>query len=249
MAGIVVYDETDGFDLDPVQQDLGRWDVQLDRRPIPKVQPGDSEREAWLDWLAWHTAFAKVRQIEAPAPEREPADFETAKEREALAGEGDPPGPLYDGPRLIEAFHGPLPDELAAPGSRPVVVLTDRLVGTYEDNRYHVRFLVNGHPSLVSPPGFIDGPARDRSFYMAKQALGSAMDAEAVSDDDHLSRGDQRLAPCVASALLQALAYHETGDPFCEDETCRLYNPHWQEKLLQSMATDRLCEEHEAWLA
>lgn len=237
---LIVYDETEGFDRKAVEADLARYGIQLDlREPLPQNREGDE----WVDWMAWHTAFAKVRDLSTKPAEREPAELEIRKEAEALTGEKSPPGPIYDGHRLLEAYHGPLPDELQAPGSAPVVVLTDRLVGTFED-RYHVRFLVAGHPSIVSPPGFVDGPARDRSFYLAKQALGSAHDANEMVDDDHITRGDERLPTCIASALLQALMYHETGDPFCEDEGCRLYNPHWQADLIESMAGGELCEEH-----
>ncbi|PSG96135.1 hypothetical protein BRD56_12200 [Thermoplasmatales archaeon SW_10_69_26] len=246
---LIVLDETDGSALGEVEEDLSRYGISVERRGLPRVGPEDPDREAWADWIAWHTAFARVRDVDAPPPEREPPVAAVATEREAvLAGESGP-GLLYDGRRLLEAFHGPLPDELAVPGEDPVVVLTDRLVGTHEGDRYHVRFLVNGHPCIVSPPGFVDGPARDRSFYMAKQVLGSAHDADQVSDDDHLRRNDDRLPTCVASAFLQTLAYHDTGEPFCEDEGCRLFNPHWQEDLLSSMATTDLCEEHGVWLA
>jgi hypothetical protein len=246
---LIVIDEMDGFDLDPVEADLSDLGISLATRGLPRLGPEDPESEAWADWMAWHTAFAKVRDVESPPPEREPADFEIDKEREALLADASAPGLLYDGRRLLEAYHGLLPDELATPGAAPTVVLTDRMVGTYEGDRYHVRFLVNGHPCILAPPGFVDGPARDRSFYMAKQVLGSAHDADVVSDDDHLTRGDDRISACVASSMLQVLAYHDTGEPFCEDETCRLFNPHWQEDLLASMATDRVCEDHEAWLA
>lgn len=244
---IVVFDESDTVDPKPLERDLSAYGIELDvREPLPGPASRPSYEE-WVDWMAWHAAFAKVRNLESPPAEREPADLEVDKEARALRGEGDPPGPLYDGTRLMEAYHGALPDELAAPG-QPVVVLTDRLVGTFEGGRYHVRYLVAGHPSIVSVPGFVDGPARDRSFYLAKQALGSAHDADRMVDDDHLTRGDERLPTCVASAILQARSYTRTGEAFCSDEACRLYNPHWQEELLASMASEALCETHGARL-
>lgn len=241
---VVCYDETERFDLARVQKDLSAYGIALDvRAPLPQSR----ESQDWIDWMAWHGAFAKVRRLDAPPSSREPADLEVSKEAQALDGNGTPPGPLYDGHRMLEAYHGPLPDALASPGARPVVVLTDRLIGTFEGDRYHVRFLVAGHPSIVSVPGFIDGPARDRSFYLAKQALGSAHDADAMVDDDHLTRGDDRLPVCVASAILQAIKYHEQGEPFCEEEACRLYNAHWQADLLDTLATRQLCAQHQAW--
>jgi hypothetical protein len=46
---------------------------------------------------------------------------------------------------------------------------------------------------------------------------------------------------------MQAVFYSLTGDPFCEDKGCRLYNAHRQEELLfaQLRCTYELCERHE----
>lgn len=242
---LIVYDETDAFDLEPVEADLSRYGIELEvRDPLHRQRTSN----AWHDWLAWHFAWSKVRSLERPIPSSfEPQDAEQRLEREALAGKRKPPGPLYDGVRLAETYHGPLPEHERPPDRGPIVVLTDRLVGTYEGSRYHVRFLVAGHPSILSVPGFLDGPARDRSYYMAKQMLGGGLDADVVSDDDRVTRKDPRLATCVASGMLQAIAYHRTGEPFCQDEACRLYNPHWQRELIESMARGELCGGH-TWI-
>lgn len=240
-----VYAETD-TSLAPVQEDLQAHGVNL---YVREALPGPSTRrgyEDWVDWTAWHLAYAKVHNPRSNPPHREPARLAVKKEARALRGERDPPGPLYDGHRLMEAYHGPLPDAHATPG-RPVIVLTDRMMATHQGDRYHVRFLLAGHPTIVSTPGFIDGPARDRAFYFAKQALGSAHGAEELIDDDHLSRSDERLSTCIASALLQAIKYAQTGDPFCKDDGCRLFNPHWQDDLVSTMATRDLCPDHGTW--
>ncbi len=245
---VVLLAEAPGIDLEALQGELSPHGVELDARDPPPGPPSRESYHDWVDWMAWHAAFAKVRDLGSPPSHRGPADLEVEKEARALTGQRDPPGPLYDGPRMMEAYHGPLPEALSTPGE-PVVVLTDRLIGTYEGDRYHVRFLVAGHPSIVSVPGFVDGPARDRSFYLAKQALGSGLEADAMVDDDRITRQDPRLPVCTASAVLQALLYAHGGDPFCEEASCRLYNPHWQEELVGSMATRTLCKQHEAWLA
>jgi hypothetical protein len=93
----------------------------------------------------------------------------------------------------------------------------------------------------------IDGPARDRDYYVKKQLLGT--DADCMADDDHLTKQHDRWPVALSSAFLQLSAYWDTGRAFCQDEACRLYNPHWQAELLGSMATDQLCEEHAAWLS
>ncbi len=247
---IIVYDETtraDWVDLDPVQADLSQHGVQLDVRvPLPRPRAD----EAWYPWLAWMLAWSKVRSPDRPIPPNlEPKPLEVDREEKALHGQANPPGPLYDGKRLLEAFHGPLPEEERSPDAGPIVILTDRMIGTFEGTRYHVRFLTTGHPNIVSPPGLIDGPARAREYYMAKQMLGQDPEGiEGMGDDDHLTKDDDRVPTAIASAFLQVAKYHVTGDPFCEDDGCRLSNPHWQADLLDTMATGRLCKEHEAWL-
>ena len=39
--------------------------------------------------------------------------------------------------------------------------------------------------------------------------------------------------------------YYETGDAFCEDKECRLYNSHWQKELLESQLNKKFCKKHE----
>ncbi len=49
---------------------------------------------------------------------------------------------------------------------------------------------------------------------------------------------------------MQAVFYALTGDPFCEDKVCRLYNAHWQEDLLfaQLGGAYDFCPRHTALL-
>ena len=44
--------------------------------------------------------------------------------------------------------------------------------------------------------------------------------------------------------------YYETGDVFCNDVKCRLFNAHWQKDLLISQIKNpSLCEQHTKILA
>jgi len=62
---------------------------------------------------------------------------------------------------------------------------------------------------------------------------------------------DERLTEVVKGYCLQALFFHLTGDAFCEDKNCRLYNAHWQEELIaaQTGGDYELCPFHEKILS
>jgi len=242
-ARVVLYDDTRGGAAAAVADAVAASGLAPELRHAPwhNAPPAELER------VAHALATTKVRRPDRPVPrDWRPFPVEVHGERRALTGDGRPPGPLYDGTLLMRTWL-----DAFAPGERrydgpPAVVLTDRLVATFEGARYHVRFLVAGHPSVVSLPGFVDAPARDRSYYLARQLVG--LDASLVATDDHLRPGDPRLPACAASAVLQAVAFRASGEAFCEDAGCRLFNPHWQRELLASMAGTRLCARHEAWL-
>jgi hypothetical protein len=39
-----------------------------------------------------------------------------------------------------------------------------------------------------------------------------------------------------------------TGEAFCDDPACRLFNAHWQEEMLRAQLADNYCGRHRAWL-
>ena len=49
---------------------------------------------------------------------------------------------------------------------------------------------------------------------------------------------------------MQAVFYSLTGNPFCEDKGCRLYNAHWQEDAIfaQLESGYEFCKEHTKFL-
>lgn len=46
---------------------------------------------------------------------------------------------------------------------------------------------------------------------------------------------------------MQAVVYYLTGDPFCEDRGCRLYNAHWREEMIYAQLESgyEFCARHE----
>jgi len=60
---------------------------------------------------------------------------------------------------------------------------------------------------------------------------------------------DERLTEVVKGFVMQALVYFLTGDAFCEDHNCRLFDAHTQKDLIRSqLITKKFCYKHEAIL-
>lgn len=135
------------------------------------------------------------------------------------------------------------------------IAFIDQLLATWEetDKRYHLRAALYGFPSIISTSGLVEAPAKPREYYLLKsqyQALG-AYDAAPHLEEKfrgrYLAPEDLRLTEVAKGYILQALAYHVSGDPFCSERKCRLYNAHWQEEMLQAQLGERdgLCPEHQ----
>ena len=159
--------------------------------------------------------------------------------------------PIYDGYHLLDVLGNLVEQE---PGLFHVV-FTDLLVGTYDqsDMRYHGRVLVAANPCLISTTGMVEAPARPRDYcieVMAAQMAGANTDGvESRHAGRFLTYGDDRLQKVAEGYLLQVISYFETGEAFCEDRDCRLFNAHWQSELIHSQVTSgRLCGRHRSIL-
>ena len=132
------------------------------------------------------------------------------------------------------------------------IVFTNQLFGTWDrDNwRYHTRVSLYGFPSLISIVGLVEAPAKPKEFYLRKQ-MGTPMELlKEEYQGRFLDHGDSRMTEVLKGFVMQALLYHLTGDPFCEDRGCRLFNSHWQEEVLHSQMDSRyeFCPRHESIL-
>lgn len=154
--------------------------------------------------------------------------------------------PLYDGhvlQRLIEQAIG----SNAAAG-HAYIVFTNLLACTFseDDWRYHARTVICGTPAVVSTAGIVEAPAKPREFYV--QAAYDLEGARRKIASRFIDYGDPRMAGAAAGCALQALFYFLTGgEPFCDDDSCRLYNAHWQHDLLRTQVErPTLCLKHKS---
>ncbi|MFC7006672.1 DUF7001 family protein [Halalkalicoccus salilacus] len=134
------------------------------------------------------------------------------------------------------------------------VPLLDRAIATWgdHDNRWHKRVNVLGQPALVSVPGLYEAPAKPEAYYQEKgrhaMLTGDSPPREVLENEiegDFLIAEDPRTTDALKGYVLQALDYVETGEPFCDDECCRLYNAHRQPELIEAQLREpEFCTEH-----
>ena len=137
------------------------------------------------------------------------------------------------------------------------VIFNDSLIATYDEvtRRFHARTLICGMPSLISTNGIIEAPAKPRDYYF-KMMLSDLLD---LSNEEIKTKFNGRFIdygyPSVFCAPLgfavQAVFYFLTdGDPFCIENTCTLYNSHWQEEMIRAQVkTPKFCKYHDTLLS
>jgi hypothetical protein len=132
------------------------------------------------------------------------------------------------------------------------IIFTNRLTCTYDsdDYRYHGRAIICSNPSIISTTGIIEAPAKPREYYMeliSNMVQGLNVDSiKKKFQGSYLEYHDERISTVIEGYVMQALFYYLTGEPFCENENCRLFNPHWQKDLLRSQVEiGKLCEKHQ----
>jgi len=166
-------------------------------------------------------------------------------------------GYLYDGGKIAAAY-ADLIDPAEADDLD--IVFTNQLVGTWDvgDRRFHARTIVCSSPVLISTSGLVEAPARPREYYLLRQRYTSLGLSDAAEIDLGprmaeicLFHDDPKLTEVAKGYALQAVFYHFTGEPFCSDPGCRLFNAHWQKDMLYAQLGSPydLCPAHEAELA
>jgi len=208
-------------------------------------------REDVADEISLEMAAARVTGPAGSRATAAPPAHVVAYERRMLSRKPPRPvGVMYDGLGFCSAYAS-LRERAGVAPEEPVIVLTDQLFGTLDegDVNYHARVAVFADPCLISTAGLVQAPARPRDHYIGRQLGldGAGRDAEGR----WLVPGDPRTTEMLKGYVAQALFYFLTGEPFCGERGCRLFNSHWQEELLASQLEggSDFCVRHERFLS
>lgn len=202
--------------------------------------------------LGWPRQLASIKVQDASRKltlTQEPLHGEIRYEQRRILGKTSAFGVLYDGFHLLRIFSELIPRAERSPGFVHVF-LTNRLFATWDagDKRYHARTSVYGPCSIISTTGIVEAPARPREYYILKNQY-EMLGIKDRFKGQFIDYQDTRLTEVVKGYVMQAVLYSLTGDPFCEDQGCRLYNAHWQKDMIFAQIGNKyeFCSRHE-WL-
>ena len=127
------------------------------------------------------------------------------------------------------------------------LIFSGKLFGTFGERRYHARVILTGEPALISTSGVVEAPARPKEYYFAKGRLlsmGKGIgELDEIYKDRFVSYDDPKITNILCSYALQQIKSRITGDPFCENSNCCLFNSHWQEEVLALQYQNVICDE------
>jgi hypothetical protein len=227
--------------------------VKFSIRPVVVTRVPRRELDAFAEALA----SSRMKDPSSAEQAFEPMFGEIEYERRAIRGMSKVGGIVYDGRMLqdvlVRLLGGRASVEVAS------IVFTDRLTSTYsrDDLHHHLRTIVCGFPSIISIPGVVEAPAKPREYYLMKQRMelegaGELMLERLKSSFEgrFVDYDDPEILEVLKGLALQAVLYHLTLDPFCDNRACRLFNAHWQKDLIGSqISAPKLCKKHAKQLA
>jgi hypothetical protein len=133
------------------------------------------------------------------------------------------------------------------------ILIIDELLCTFDETdwRYHARPLICGNPTLISTSGIVEGIAKPRDYYyklyfFRQKGIDIVNELEREYDGQFINFNDTRINEIIIGLVLQSLFYFiNSGDPFCEDKNCRLFNAHFQDDIIRINIKDKkICQRH-----
>ena len=251
--GIILYDEGIAEELDIEEiaqylaQKMGKVKVEVRANPFVFNLPQDKVSD-----FARRIAGTKIQGVSQKIPSgQEPLYGEIEYEKRRILGKTRSFGILYEGFHLLRVFREIVPREECSL-EFVHIFFTNRLFTSWDDSdkRYHLRTSLYGIPSLISTTGLVEAPAKPREYYLLKRQY-DMVGADPLELKDRfkgrfIDYEDERLTEVMKGYVMQAVFYSLTGNPFCQDKGCRLYNAHWQEELIfaQLESGYEFCPQH-----
>ena len=206
---------------------------------------GDSKKSAHI---AEFIARSRITEVDEPLDTLLPDDpVHTVSELRKMKGLESVRGEFYDGLWLQRLLHGALAERVPRESGCEFIhmIFTGRLFGTFGERRYHARVLLTGSPVLISTSGLVEAPARPREYYFIKGGLersgGDLSELERLYKGRYVEYDDPKTSPIICSYALQAVYCELTGNEFCGDSECCMYNSHWQEEVLRLQFRGNMC--------
>jgi len=198
--------------------------------------------------LAEEIARCKIQDLHSYHSTFDPLAAEVEYEKRRLQNsENRSLGILYDGFKLQSLYQDLITEEERS-WHCLVIIFTDQLFGTWDEHnrRYHARVSVYGFPSIISTTGIVEAPAKPREFYLQKQLGIDTITLKNRFREKFIDYDDPRLSEVMKGYCMQALFFSISGEPFCEDNKCRLYNAHWQEEVINAqLSKPEFCKRHQ----
>jgi hypothetical protein len=250
---IILYDEGIAGELDIEEiaqyltQKMGKIKVEVRGNPFVFNLPQDKVSD-----FARRIAGTKIQGVSQKILSgQEPLYGEIEYEKRRILGKTRSFGILYEGFHLLRLFREIVPREECSL-EFVHIFFTNRLFTSWDesDKRYHLRTSVYGIPSLISTTGLVEAPAKPREYYLLKQQYDMVGTNPLELKDRFKGRfidyEDERLTEVMKGYVMQAIFYSLTGNPFCQDKGCRLYNAHWHEELIfaQLESGYEFCQRH-----
>jgi hypothetical protein len=231
-------------------EELAEW---LDERVDSSVEVHDRFLGEFDDETAYEIAEAFARARVLSPYEQETGNTMTGivrYEERALENPERAGGVIYDGFAVQRALYPHSAD--SSENKSLSIVLLDRVLGTWgDDGRWHKRVVVLGCPTLVSVPGLYEAPAKPEEYYKEKSKYAMAGGVppreylENKVEGDFLVEDDPRTTDALKGYVLAGYHYAETGEDFCDDPDCRIYDAHRQEGVVRAQLREpEFCEEH-----
>ncbi|MEO0294676.1 MAG: DUF6775 family putative metallopeptidase [candidate division WOR-3 bacterium] len=213
------------------------FEVFLEEDPFLKLEGEELNKKA--EYLA------KIRVLDPlkKTLNENPFPVEVDYEKRNLKSLKRKKGIVYDGLKFLKIY-----SEFIKPSQRNLETsftffFTDQLLATYSD-RWHLRVIIFSFPVVISIPGVIYAPAKDRDYYIAE-----SLKSLPTYKDYYLREGDERLTRILISYVIQGIFFYNSvlkkkEFRFCDNVNCILYNSHFQREVINAQYNLSFCELH-----